>query len=258
MKVERFDTDGIDIGERLRPLSQARVAALVSSIREIGLRTPLTVIVRPVGDETRVVLVTGHHRLSALRELGEDRVDCFVIDDDEIDAKLWEIDENLMRASLSPTEEAEHLKLRKELWAARLAAESGNTVPTLTGRGNKGFASDTAEKVGITKRSLNEKIARAEAISAEAMSLVKGSRLDKGIYLDELKSLSHEQQVSKVRSDLAAPPALRPRSAEPVSNVDMLELQVAALMAAWNKASPEARAQFVARVDIWSMDQRAA
>ena len=37
----------------------------------------------------------------------------------DLDRQLWEIDENLMRAELSPAELGENLTRRKELWKAR-------------------------------------------------------------------------------------------------------------------------------------------
>lgn len=60
-----------------------------------------------------------------------------------------EIDENLARAELTTDEKRDHLRRRKELWEAK-QAESGKRFSTLsepkTGRGNKGFAAETAPK----------------------------------------------------------------------------------------------------------------
>ncbi len=43
MKMERIDLGAIEVGDRLRRLDQDCVAALVDSIREIGLRSPIIV-----------------------------------------------------------------------------------------------------------------------------------------------------------------------------------------------------------------------
>jgi hypothetical protein len=60
-------------------------------------------------------------RPEAAVDLGWEWIDVVFHDEwSEIDRQLWEIDENLMRAELSPTEMAEHLARRKELWAANL------------------------------------------------------------------------------------------------------------------------------------------
>ena len=42
------------------------------------------------------VLVVGRHRLEAVRGLGLAEIDCFVHDEDDLAAQLWEVDENLM------------------------------------------------------------------------------------------------------------------------------------------------------------------
>ena len=112
---------------------------------------------------------------------------------DEIDRELWEIDENLMRAGLSPSEEAAHLARRKELFEAR--AESGKTFPTLTGRGNKAFAQETAEKTGQSKRDINNKVARAEAIPD--IDRVAGTSLDKGVELDALAKMDEPEREAE-------------------------------------------------------------
>lgn len=62
-----------------------------------------------------------------------------------------------MRSELTATQQAEHLAKRKELWAAK---ESGTSGPTLTGRGNKQFAAETAEATGVSKRMVNKATAR--------------------------------------------------------------------------------------------------
>ena len=75
----------------------------------------------------------------------------------DIDRQLWEIDENLMRAELSPTEMAEHLAKREELWEMR-ETQVGKVCPPEKPVGNKsppkqkkGFAADTAEKTGVPR-----------------------------------------------------------------------------------------------------------
>lgn len=83
-----------------------------------------------------------------------------------------------MRSELSATQQAEHLAKRKELWALR--AESGNGVPTLTGRGNTQFASETAEATGVSKRMVNKATARANNTTQEARDLVRGPRQGAG------------------------------------------------------------------------------
>jgi hypothetical protein len=78
--------DEIDLPDG-RPYNAAEVVALANSIRQIGLLTPLTVIER----SGRYLLVTGRHRLEALRLVKADRVPVRIVDFDDIDARLWTI-----------------------------------------------------------------------------------------------------------------------------------------------------------------------
>jgi hypothetical protein len=59
------------------------------------------------------VTATKRSARSAPREIA-----CVVIDDDDLHAQLWEIDENLMRAELSPSERASCTARRKAIYEA--------------------------------------------------------------------------------------------------------------------------------------------
>lgn len=116
-QVEQFATNAIAALSGRRPINTEAVKRIAESMRSMGLRTPITV--RIVDDFVDVdgvlvdgqpVLVTGAHRLAAAKELGWEKIECFVFDgDDEIDAKLWEIAENLHRAELSTLERSEQI-----------------------------------------------------------------------------------------------------------------------------------------------------
>ena len=61
--------------KRRKGLEAAKVEALAESILEEGQRTPIQV--RP--DKERYVLVTGLHRLEALKALGEETIQALVV-----------------------------------------------------------------------------------------------------------------------------------------------------------------------------------
>ena len=61
--------------KRRKDLEAAKVEALAESILEEGQRTPIQV--RP--DKERYVLVTGLHRLEALKALGEETIQALVV-----------------------------------------------------------------------------------------------------------------------------------------------------------------------------------
>ena len=110
IRRESFGPDEIVIPPRLRDrLDGDTVTGLMASIEKIGLRTPITVRWDGEGDEARIVLVAGRHRLEACRRLGFQLVDCAVFAGTETEARLWEIAENLHRADLTDDERRVHL-----------------------------------------------------------------------------------------------------------------------------------------------------
>lgn len=212
-EVRNFDVDVVFVPERMRVIREDRIAPLMNSIRDIGLRTPITVCIHERVDipgEGEVwdvpVLVAGAHRLEACRRLGIGDINCIVVDDDVDHCRLWEIDENLARAELSATEEAEHLHERKRVWKRIRAAESDASCATLpaTGRGNTQFAAETAASTGRSKATINRAGARAERVTDEARALIVGTDLDTGAYLDRLMKVDPTEQVERVQRDLAA------------------------------------------------------
>ena len=61
--------------KRTRTLDAARVEALATDMLDHGQTTPI----RVRADGKRYVLIEGYHRLEALRALGEEHVDSYVV-----------------------------------------------------------------------------------------------------------------------------------------------------------------------------------
>jgi hypothetical protein len=203
----------VDLPASGRPVSKETVVALASSIGEVGLINPITVIRATVfrcGEQREGFrLVCGRHRFEAVCGLGMDEVQANVIDgDDTLRAELIEIDENLNRNELSPAQRAASIKRRKEIWEV-LHPNTGTSCPSIPrGRGQpEQFAADTAKAGGESKRDVNRHIARAEALGSDIHAVI-GTSLDKGVELDALKELPAEK-----RSELIE----RARSGEQVS-----------------------------------------
>lgn len=198
----------IEVGYRLRALDPDKVTALKASIEELGLRTPISL--RRVADDAgseRLILSAGAHRLEAVRQLGREWIAAIVRDEDDLDAELWEIDENLCRAELTPADRALFVFRRKEIFEMRHPEtehggdrKSSRQVGDLKEPATKRFTAATAEATGQSERAIQRDAERGEKISEKALRLLRGTRHDKGTTLDRLKSLSESQQEIYVRA----------------------------------------------------------
>lgn len=63
--------------------------------------------------------------------------------------------------------------------------EGGRIPPTPDKQA--GFATSTTDATGMTKRRVNEAVSRAEGVTDEVRDEIRGTDLDKGTVLDELK-----------------------------------------------------------------------
>ena len=180
--IESLDIDAIHIGERMRPVADdSRVAALASSIKDIGLQTPISVrIVEKVEiDDEEVwhvpVLIAGRNRIQAARQLGWERIDCFIMASDDIEAQLWEIAENLHRVGLTKEERDEHIRRYAKLLEEReaeakrsLEIQTGQPVRIESkrddGRGHrpKEVAAKIAEETGLSQRTVRRALAPSD------------------------------------------------------------------------------------------------
>lgn len=228
--------DDIDIPEGRRPVDLAAVKRLADSINEIGLKHPITV--RRKGE--KYILVAGLHRLEACRKIGREHVLAIICSMTNAEARMWEIAENLHRTDLTKQERAEQIAEWIELVAsakpAQLAQVSG-------GRGKEGGISAASRDLGIDRDEARRAI-KIAAITPEAKAAVRESGLaDNQSKLLEIARQAPERQVATVHRIAAE------RGADqPLSDADAIERQVATLMTAWTKASPEARREFLDRI----------
>lgn len=211
-----------------RKIDEEAVRGLVTSIREIGIINPLRVrsVERHVdGFPAEAFEVTaGSHRLRAARKLGLESVPCIVIDDDDLHAELAMIDENLMRAELSPADRAKGTARRKAIYL-ELHPETAHGSPGVSRQVGdthdrseaERFTAETSEATGRSERAVQRDAERGEKISERALAAISGTHLDTGTYLDKIKKLGPAEQEARVMRELAAPrapvsPAPSPRN----------------------------------------------
>lgn len=234
MMHQRVELARLVASAQPRPLVTEAVDKLASSIRDVGLIQPITVkacsmmIGGLAGKGFQIV--AGHHRVAACRALGWTEIDAIVIEAGEhLQAELIEIDENLCRSELTAAQRSKAIKRRKEIWEAlhpvkpqrfdsvmdapgtvegpmteaeeREEILGGKTSPTQKATEHKDrpqnqpqFAAATAAITGESKRSINQHLARAEALGDD-LDRVAGTSLDKGVELDALAKLPEEQRA---------------------------------------------------------------
>lgn len=261
-----------------RGLDQNKVQAIAQSIQEIGLINPIIVKkalkVRHGAKAEAWEVVAGNHRYEACAVvLKMEAVKCVVSDADDLVNELIMIDENLCRAELSPSDRARFTARRKEIYEIQHPG-TGHGAAGANARWNAddklssaSFSKDTAERTGKDIRTVQRDIERGEKVIDEALDLIRGTPLDTGTYLDKIKKLSPNDQVTAVNRDLllarrneraAKSNAALKLADTPLNDFEAKEKQVAALMSAWNRASPEAREEFMGRIDAPLMDRRYA
>jgi len=256
LKVEQEDPEEITVPDRLRALDQSKVDELAESMATIGLQQPITIWHdSPEGAQDTLYLVTGAHRLAAAIKLRWFEIDVVYVNDmTETDRQIWEIDENLVRAELSPMEHADHVTRRAKLMEARpnLGGKSFPTKP----QHEWGSAAYIAEMTGLSKRAVNLALSRGRAIPEDVQDQIKGTKLDKGVYLDKIKAMPPEQQRLRVVSDLAEPK--KPQATVVIDpaeeQLESLKRASIAFSLALNAATPEIRNRFI--IDAIDADWR--
>jgi len=106
---------------------------LKSSIRQFGLIQPI--IVRPVEETRRFVLVVGERRYTATRELGLPTIKAIVRTIDEHERLYLQVIENVQRKDLNALEEAEsyqRLMSEFDLTQEEVAAKVGKSQPAVS------------------------------------------------------------------------------------------------------------------------------
>ena len=268
-KDGRVALDRIEVGGRLRPVSEAGVLSVLASVEELGiLKDPIHLRLRrplPVGrggmptDRERLVLIAGAHRLEVARRLGWEDIPATVWECSDDWAALMEVDDNLAGSELSPLDTAIFLVERKRIYE-RLHPEARHR----TFKGNQhrevnelsSFTSVTAEKFGISPRQVQKMIAAGLHLLPHEISQLRAA--------PRPATLADLQHLSKL-SDNARRTAVvqmlhdgKERSAaKAVKSLNGFELRdpedVAfdRLIKAWSRAPRATRRRFRAHIQTW-------
>jgi ParB-like chromosome segregation protein Spo0J len=205
----------------LRPLIDDEVRRLAVSMQQIGMMTPITVryhehIPSPESDDS-YELITGRHRVEAARSLGWDELDAIEIECSDVDAKLWEIAENLHRAELTKLQHDEQVALWIRLMNEKdIGADCAN-IPR--GRGQpKGGVRAASRDLGIDRDAASRAI-KVASLSDEAKDAAREHGLDdnRTALLEAARETESAAQVAKIverATRIAVPEAVSEIEAE--------------------------------------------
>ena len=236
----QVNIESIQVNSGRREALPDAVRELADSISAVGLLNPITV-------DRDYTLIAGLHRLEAAKLLGWAEIECNVSSLEGLQAELAEIDENFVRADLETLEFGKLLLRRKEIYemlhpqVKNGGDRKSEKIRTRRARSDsdKSFVRDTADKLGISTRSVEEKIQiardmtpRAQEIVQDAgrkikkKDLVKLSRMEPKqqeqaaaqLAAGEIKSADEFRQEEPPKPSKPPEPAHEPeRSAEPVT-----------------------------------------
>ena len=250
--------DVIDVGDRLRGTDRLQVEALAESMKARGLLSPIQV--RPADGKGRYRLIAGAHRvaaallLQAAGEAGWNAIDAVVVDvADEDEARLLEIEENLIRHDLTALARAVFLAE----WKATYDRVSGARKP---GR-PKGlrnteeasqfplrFSDAVKERLRMTARSVDIAVKRATLSPKLRAALVGHPAADHGVTLDALTGLPPGAQdwiAGKVTADLSIMDVRALIADAGGKQISLPVDEFDRIVKVWEKTSKDARKRFL-------------
>ncbi|MBN8190246.1 ParB N-terminal domain-containing protein [Salipiger thiooxidans] len=258
--VTELRVDQIVVRDRLRPVSEAGVAALTASISEMGvMKDPVHVRkVKHRGGE--FLLMAGAHRLTAARNLGWEtiKVTCWTCTDDF--ARLMEIDDNLAGAELTALDTAVFLAHRKAVYE-RLHPEAsaeffrGNQHTGKLAADIMSFATSTAEKFGMTDRHVRRMIAAGACLGPDEVRRLRSA--PRPVTLKDLQDISKISETGeryhvvdclaegRTKNASGARKLWKAEQGEGPEPLSPADRALARLLDAWDRAPKVARDRFL-------------
>nr|WP_321459051.1 ParB N-terminal domain-containing protein [uncultured Cohaesibacter sp.] len=254
----------IHVPERLRQVDEDHAVAIQASIVAHGQFNPITVRITPNGQRP-YTLVAGAHRYRAIELLGNDQdIDALVVKADKNEAILLEIEENLFRNDLSVMDRAVFVENYRDAWEKvhgqinpkggrpknrdNLSQFSESPVGLLEAEAEKGFSAACADRLGVSAKAIQRLNKISKNLPKSVRKAIAGTSIaDNQSQLLKLAKMSPEKlnkfpvalrETKDFKKSLTAlePPAPKP---------DPVKQQLSSLINAWQKAKPEARAEFL-------------
>jgi ParB family transcriptional regulator, chromosome partitioning protein len=252
--IVEIPLDEITLRDRLRPVSEADMLAVAASFAERGQDQPVLLRRRFAQNELR--LVAGAHRVTAARYLGWTSIKAIVREMTDEEARIAEIDENLIRRELTVLDRAVALKERKDAYeAAHPEAAHGKAKKPKKGEEDKvanlatfaaaRFTKDAAAKTGISERTIRRAVQLLSDLDPQAMEVLRLSPVaDNQAQLFSLAALAPEAQ-RQAAAAIGAGKAKTVKAAQistgllPETRLDPQQVIITRFVALAAKASPD-------------------
>lgn len=242
---------------RLRPVSDLAVQSLAQSIETLGLQNEIHL--RKVKRGGVLRLIAGGHRVAAYKLLERESIPAKIWDCTDDWATLTEIDDNLAHAELDALELAVFLAKRKEVYerafpeskaatGSALVAKRWNTTANMA---VVSFASATADKMGVSERTVFRLLAAGQALGPREINELRTA--PKKVTLADLQEIAKCDGPTArydICRELAAGTAksaaevLKRQKAPGAAVVDPVERALNKLLDAWARAPKESRRRF--------------
>ena len=251
--ITELPVDDIIVEDRLRVTSPDGVANLVEAIRESGFTGSIQVRRKKDGD----YLIDGAHRLAAMKEIGAKTIPVEVIRCSDLDARLMEIDANLMGQPMSALDDAYFMAQRREFIQKKhpeLRQGAAGAAARWMQLHFSALAKTIAASRGIKVRQVYNIMAAGASLSREEyerLSLTSSIKLSD---LSGIRKITAPEERSFVIEALAEGKAATVKAARkaylaatgaapaPLSDSDQ---KLARLMDAWDRAGKSARVGFL-------------
>ena len=262
MKVDKLAPSEITVGARLRPVSDAKVEALMASFQELGVMMHPIQIVKHKGKDAHsggFELVAGMHRLHAAMRLEWSSVPVRVWADVTKDwTELMELDENLSDPGMTALDTAVFLAKRKRIYETRhpetkrgrAGAKARHDATELSSVAT--FSKVVSQITGTTDRQVRNIIRAGEVLEEREVHALR--RMQKPANLSdliELSKITDPAQRRNIVTNLALGKAASVKEAQrawkthgvpPLSNDDQLYIRLAQ---AWENSPKKGRRVFV-------------
>ncbi|MBF0602963.1 MAG: ParB/RepB/Spo0J family partition protein [Nitrospirae bacterium] len=270
MIVQEITVENIVEIDRLREVDRDIVEGLVTSIQANGLQQPIQVRQQPLAKD-RFILISGAHRLAACRKIGMESVPCVVTECSDLEARLMEVDENLIRYELTPFDRSTFLAERKKIYEKMYPQTKAGVAGAIakhhrsektdntdsSANGIMSFAESTAEKLNLNRRTIERSIRLHRDLSPESKAAIAGTWLARSGKDLEMLSRQEPEIQAKVLNLMASVTHMEKPGGvalalnriigkgEPVSAMADADKRFWALMRLWGEAPVTARNKFI-------------